>query len=156
MIQMKGIFSTNVRDVISYSRKEAIRFGYDYIGTEHLLLGLIREGEGCAIKILQNLRCNIPKLKISIEDILRPTDGMLTVGQMPLNKQAEKVLKIACLEVKLHKSDMVGTEHILLSLLRDNENVAVEILQSFNITYDAVREELDVIIASRHPLKKQT
>ncbi len=147
---MEGNFSNRVRDVISFSREEAIRLGHDYIGTEHLLLGIIREGEGIAVKILRNLGCDLPKLKKAVEDTVRSTGGTLTVGNIPLTKQAEKVLKITYLEAKLYKSDVIGTEHLLLSLLRDDENIAAQILQQgFSITYDAVRAELDSIISGK-------
>jgi ATP-dependent Clp protease ATP-binding subunit ClpC len=147
---MEGNFSNRVRDVISYSREEAIRLGHDYIGTEHLLLGIIREGEGIAVKILRNLDCDLFKLKKAIEDTVRSTGGTLTVGNIPLTKQAEKVLKITYLEAKLYKSDVIGTEHLLLSLLRDDENIAAQILQQgFSVTYDAVRAELDSIISGK-------
>ena len=145
---MEGNFSNRVRDVISYSREEAIRLGHDYIGTEHLLLGIVREGEGIAVKILRNLGCDLFKLKKAVEDTVRSTGGTLTVGNIPLTKQAEKVLKITYLEAKLYKSDVIGTEHLLLSLLRDDENVAAQILQqAFSVSYDAVRAELDSILS---------
>jgi ATP-dependent Clp protease ATP-binding subunit ClpC len=147
---MEGNFSNRVRDVISYSREEAIRLGHDYIGTEHLLLGVIREGEGIAVKILRNLGADLLKLKKAVEDTVRATGGTLTVGNIPLTKQAEKVLKITYLEAKLYKSDVIGTEHLLLSLLRDDENIAAQILQQgFSITYDGVRAELDSIISGK-------
>ena len=147
---MEGNFSNRVRDVISYSREEAIRLGHDYIGTEHLLLGIIREGEGIAVKILRNLGCDLFKLKKAVEDTVRSTGGTLTVGNIPLTKQAEKVLKITYLEAKLYKSDVIGTEHLLLSLLRDDENVAAQILQqAFSVSYDAVRSELDSILSGK-------
>ncbi|MFV1980125.1 MAG: ATP-dependent Clp protease ATP-binding subunit, partial [Rhodothermia bacterium] len=147
---MEGNFSNRVRDVISFSREEAIRLGHDYIGTEHLLLGVIREGEGIAVKILRNLGCDLFKLKKMVEDTVRSTGGTLTVGNIPLTKQAEKVLKITYLEAKLYKSDVIGTEHLLLSLLRDDENIAAQILQQgFSISYDAVRAELDSIISGK-------
>jgi len=148
---MEGNFSNRVRDVIAYSREEAIRLGHDYIGTEHLLLGIIREGEGIAVQILRNLGCDLLKLKKAIEDAVRSTSGPTTVvGNLPLTKQAEKVLKITYLEAKLYKSDVIGTEHLLLSLLRDEENIAAQILQQgFSITYDAVRAELDAILSGK-------
>jgi len=147
---MEGNFSNRVRDVISYSREEAVRLGHDYIGTEHLLLGLIREGEGIAVKILRNLDCDLLELKEAVEDTVRSTGSSTSVGNIPLTKQAEKVLKITYLEAKLYKSDVIGTEHLLLSLLRDDENIAAQILQQgFSVTYDAVRNELDSIISGK-------
>jgi len=144
---MEGNFSSKVRDVIQFSREEALRLGHDYIGTEHLILGIVRLGDGVAIRILKNLDCDLFKLKKTIEDTVRGTGGTVTVGNIPLTKQAEKVLRITYLEAKLYKSDTIGTEHLLLSLLRDEENIAAQILQQFNVSYDAVREELDLIIS---------
>jgi ATP-dependent Clp protease ATP-binding subunit ClpC len=144
---MEGNFSSKVRDVIQFSREEALRLGHDYIGTEHLILGIVRLGDGVAIRILKNLDCDLFKLKKTIEDTVRGTGGSVTVGNIPLTKQAEKVLRITYLEAKLYKSDTIGTEHLLLSLLRDEENIAAQILQQFNVSYDAVREELDMIIS---------
>src|SRR5690625_1174590 len=148
---MEGNFSSKVRDVIQFSREEALRLGHDYIGTEHLILGIVRLGDGVAIRILKNLDCDLYKLKKTIEDTVRGTGGTVTVGNIPLTKQAEKVLRITYLEAKLYKSDTIGTEHLLLSLLRDDENIAAQILQQFNVSYDAVREELDLIISGKSP-----
>ncbi len=145
----EGNFSNRVQDVIRLSREEAIRLGHDYIGTEHLLLGIIREGEGIAVKILRNLGADLYKIKKAIEDTVRSSGTTLTIGQIPLTKQAEKVLKITYLEAKLYKSDVIGTEHLLLSLLRDEDNIAAQILNQFSVTYDAVRAELDNIISGR-------
>ncbi len=146
---MEGNFSSKVRDVIQFSREEALRLGHDYIGTEHLILGIVRLGDGVAVRILKNLDCDLFKLKKTIEDTVRGTGGSVTIGNIPLTKQAEKVLRITYLEAKLYKSDTIGTEHLLLSLLRDDENIAAQILQQLNITYDSVREELDLIISGK-------
>ncbi|MES2766564.1 MAG: ATP-dependent Clp protease ATP-binding subunit [Bacteroidota bacterium] len=146
---MEGNFSNRVQDVIRLSREEALRLGHDYIGTEHLLLGIIREGEGIAVKILRNLGADLFKLKKGVEDTVRASSGTLTIGNIPLTKQAEKVLKITYLEAKLYKSDVIGTEHLLLSLLRDEDNIAAQILSQFSITYDGVRKELDNIISGK-------
>ncbi len=155
---MEGNFSNRVQDVIRLSREEALRLGHDYIGTEHLLLGVIREGEGIAVKILRNLGVDLYKLKKAIEDTVRTSGGTLTIGNIPLTKQAEKVLKITYLEAKLYKSDVIGTEHLLLSLLRDDDNIAAQILHQFNVHYDVVRNELDNIISGKpsNPPAQQT
>ena len=152
----EGNFSNRVQDVIRLSREEAIRLGHDYIGTEHLLLGIIREGEGIAVKILRNLGVDLYKIKKAIEDTVRSGGATLTIGNIPLTKQAEKVLKITYLEAKLYKSEVIGTEHLLLSLLRDEDNIAAQILNQFNCTYDGIRSELDNIISGRAtPAPKQ-
>ncbi len=140
---MESNFSDRVKDVISYSREEAIRLGHDYIGPEHLLLGLIREGEGLAIKILINLSVDLSQLKKSIENAVKGTVTTINLTNLPLTRQAEKVLKITRLEAKLLKSTVIGTEHLLLSILREENNVAAQILSRFGVTYDIVRAELE-------------
>ncbi|HEX9741022.1 MAG TPA: ATP-dependent Clp protease ATP-binding subunit, partial [Ignavibacteriaceae bacterium] len=146
---MDGNFSDRLQDVIRLSREEALRLGHDYIGTEHLLLGIIREGQGVAVRILRNLDCDMMKLKKAIEDTVRTSGGTLTIGNIPLTKQAEKVLKITQIESKIYKADVIGTEHLLLSLLRDEDNIATQILHQFNVTYDGARAELNAMLSSK-------
>jgi len=141
---MEAKFSPRVKDVISYSREEALRLRHDYIGTEHLLLGLIREGDGVAIKILKNLNIDISSIRQSIEDAVKGSSvSRSPVGSVPLTKQAEKVLKITYLEAKIFKSDIIGTEHLLLAILRDEDNIASQILQQYNISYDLFKNEVE-------------
>ncbi len=141
---MEAKFSPRVKDVISYSREEALRLRHDYIGTEHLLLGLIREGDGLAIKILKMAGIDIAGLRRSIEDAVKGTGvNAANLGNIPLTKQAEKVLKITYLEAKIFKSDVIGTEHLLLSILRDEDNIASQILQQYNINYDIFKAEVE-------------
>lgn len=146
---MDSNFSQRVQEVIRLSREEAIRLGHDYIGTEHLLLGIIREGEGLAINIFRNLSVEISQLKKTIEDTVKHSGSSLTVGNIPLTKQAEKVLKITYLEAKLFKSDIIGTEHLLLSMLREDDNLAAQILHQFGVTYDVVKTELVNILTGK-------
>ena len=146
---MDGNFSDRLQDVIRLSREEALRLGHDYIGTEHLLLGIIREGQGVSVRILRNLDCDLMKLKKAIEDTVRTSGGTLTIGNIPLTKQAEKVLKITQIESKIYKAEVIGTEHLLLSLLRDEDNIATQILHQFNVTYDTARAELNSILSSK-------
>jgi ATP-dependent Clp protease ATP-binding subunit ClpC len=142
---MEAKFSPQVKDVISFSREEALRLGHDYIGAEHLLLGLIREGDGMAIKILRSLGVDTSKLRRSIEDSVRGTSSVtVNLGNIPLTKQAEKVLKITYLEAKIFKSDLIGTEHLLLSILRDDDNIASQILLQFSINYEIFKQEVEV------------
>jgi ATP-dependent Clp protease ATP-binding subunit ClpC len=152
---MDSNFSNRVQDVIRLSREESIRLGHDYIGTEHLLLGIIREGEGIAIKIFRNLGKDVNKIKKTIEDTVRQSGATLTVGNIPLTKQAEKVLKITYLEAKIFKSDVIGTEHLLLSILREDDNLASQILQQFGITYEVVKEELSNILSGKSSPQQQ-
>ncbi len=141
---MEAKFSPRVKDVISYSREEALRLGHDYIGTEHLLLGLIRDGDGMAIKILKALNVDTARLRRSVEDAVRGTTGTtVNLGNIPLTKQAEKVLKITYLEAKIFKSDLIGTEHLLLSVLRDDDNIASQILMQYNVNYEVFKAEVE-------------
>ena len=141
---MEAKFSPRVKDVISYSREEALRLGHDYIGTEHLLLGLIREGDGMAIKILKSLGVDTSKLRRSVEDAVKGTAGTtVNLGNIPLTKQAEKVLKITYLEAKIFKSEVIGTEHLLLSVLREEDNIASQILAQYNLNYEIFKAEVE-------------
>ncbi|MGB9665072.1 MAG: ATP-dependent Clp protease ATP-binding subunit [Ignavibacteria bacterium] len=146
---MEPNYSNRAHDVIRISREEALRLGHDYIGTEHLLLGIIKEGEGIAIKILKNLGVDLHKLKKAIEDTVKTSGGTLTIGNIPFTKSAEKVLRISQIEAKIYKSEVIGTEHLLLSLLRDEENIACQILHQFNVNYESVRAELNNIISGK-------
>ncbi|MBN2355712.1 ATP-dependent Clp protease ATP-binding subunit [candidate division KSB1 bacterium] len=139
---MKNNFSSRVQMVIQFARDEALRLGHDYIGTEHLLLGLIREGEGVAIEILHALGCDLEDIKSAVEDAGRVSGDTMTVGNIPFTKRAEKILKSAYMEADRHKSDIIGTEHLLLALVKEKEGLAAQILKSFGVTYEAVAEEL--------------
>lgn len=149
---MEAKFSNRVKEVISLSREEAIRLGHDYIGTEHLLLGLIREGEGIAVGLLRKLGVAMDDLKgvmeKSIANTVIESKKLKAVSNVPLTKQAEKVLKITYLEAKIFKSDLIGTEHLLLSILRDQDNVACRVLEKFDITYEVIKELLEYHIQS--------
>ena len=141
---MEAKFSPRVKEVIQFSREEAIRLGHGYIGTEHLLLGIIREGEGKALIQLKALGIDILRMKKSIEDSIRDTASRSTnLGNIPLTKQAEKALKITYLEAKIFKSDVIGTEHLLLSILREEDNIASQILRQYGIDYDTFKGALD-------------
>ncbi|MCL8000717.1 hypothetical protein M8994_21240, partial [Brucella sp. 21LCYQ03] len=110
---MEAKFSPRVKDVISYSREEALRLRHDYIGTEHLLLGLIREGDGVAIHVLKNIGLDMAAVRESIEEAVKGSSMSRTpISSVPLTKQAEKVLKVTYLEAKIFKSDIIGTEHL--------------------------------------------
>lgn len=141
---MEAKFSPRVKEVIQFSREEAIRLGHGYIGTEHLLLGIIREGEGKALLHLKNMGIDILRLKKSIEDAIRDTASRSTnLGNIPLTKQAEKALKITYLEAKIFKSDVIGTEHLLLSILREEDNIASQILRQYGIDYDVFKSAME-------------
>ena len=126
-----------------------MRLGHDYIGTEHLLLGILKEGEGIAVKILQNLNCELVKLKKAIEESTTPSGGTMTIGNLPLSKRAEKALKMTYIEAKNFKNDVIGTEHLLLSILKEKDSMAAQVLMNFNIDYASCYNELENILAGK-------
>lgn len=142
---MEAKFSPIVKDVISYSREEALRLLHDYIGTEHLLLGLIRENQGAAYRLLKALGYDLNILKEKVENSIKKSANVNTATLLrviPLTKQAEKVLKITYLEAKLFKHDTISTMHLLLAILRENNSSLTKILNDLNINYDIVKNEL--------------
>ena len=136
-------FSPRVKDVIGYSKEEALRLGHDYIGTEHLMLGLIREGEGIAIEILESLGVDLPAFRKKIESISKSdlTTKVSKRTNLPLTRQAEKALKTTFLEAKLFKSSVIGTSHLLLCILRNEDDPVSRILRQSGVDYDKVKEE---------------
>lgn len=142
---MEAKFSNRVKEVISLSREEALRLGHDYIGTEHLLLGMIREGEGVAVSLLKKLGVALDELRSAVEQATKgtATSNVKNLANIPLTRQSEKVLKITYLEAKIFKSQLIGTEHLLLSILRDEDNIATQILGRFDVSYDVVKELLE-------------
>ena len=150
---MKKNFSSRVQIVIQLAREEALRLGHDYIGTEHLLLGLLKEGEGMAIEILSNLGVDLEELRKAIEDAIRTTGDTATIGDIPLTKRAEKILKLAYMEADNFQSDIAGTEHLLLALVKEQDGVAAQVLLSFDITYESVRQEVENIMQGTPSMK---
>jgi len=142
---MEAKFSNRVKEVISLSREEALRLGHDYIGTEHLLLGMIREGEGVAVGVLKKLGVPLDELRGEIEKVSKSTatHDVKNLANIPLTRASEKVLKITYLEAKIFKAQLIGTEHLLLSILRDPDNLATQILNKFDVAYDVVKEMLE-------------
>jgi ATP-dependent Clp protease ATP-binding subunit ClpC len=147
---MDNNFSTQVKEIISYSREEALRLGNDFIGAEHLMLGLIRDQENTAIKVLKQLNVNLGELRKEIELAVKDKSGknVANINSLPLTKQAEKVIRVTVLEAKALKSPMVETEHLLLSILKNKENIATQILNQFDVDYDLFRTELGMVGSS--------
>ena len=144
---MEAKFSQRVKDVISFSREEALRLGNDFIGVEHLLLGLIREGDGKAIAVLHEFHLDLKMIRKEIEQNLSKSAatamGSQNLTNIPLVKQAERVLKLTYLEAKLYKSPMIGTEHLLLSILKNEDSAACSILNKYGVIYENVKDELE-------------
>ena len=139
---MNEMFTESARKAIEYARDEAARLRHDYIGTEHLLLGLIRLGEGRAVEVINNLGLELSDLKQSIEEVVQPSGGTMTMGQLPLTARAKKTLEVSGQEARALKSKDIDTEHILLALLKDEEGVASQVLSTYEIDYKEAYEEL--------------
>lgn len=153
---MEAKFSPRVKDVINFSREEALRLGNDYIGVEHLLLGLIREGEGLAIQVLKEFNLDLVQIRQQLESyLLRSSKMNATLTNIPLVKQAEKVLKITYLEAKLFKSPLIGTEHLLLSILKDENNVACRTLNKYGIIYENIKDEIEAMLEEQNNPKAE-
>ncbi|MFN8436628.1 MAG: ATP-dependent Clp protease ATP-binding subunit [Cytophagales bacterium] len=142
---MEARFSNKVKEVLALSKEEALRLGNDSIGTEHILLGMIKSGEGLAITMLKKLGISLPDLQKDIEHVSKGATTSVPVSntQIPLTRQTEKMLKITYLEAKIFKSDWINTEHLLLSLLRDKDNLSAQILEKHDITYEVIKEMLE-------------
>jgi ATP-dependent Clp protease ATP-binding subunit ClpC len=145
---MNGKFSSKVKKIISLSRDEAVRLGHDYIGTEHLLLGILHDKDNLAMRVLDSLNVDIAELKYKIEE----TTPTKTIGEtehkilnIPLNKHAEKVLKVTFLEAKLFKNEEINPEHLMLSILKHKTNTACRILDEMDVDYEAYKAELEYV-----------
>ena len=157
---MNRKFSPQVKQIISRSRDEAVRLGHSYIGTEHILLGIIQEKDSLAMKVLTSLEVNSSALKTTLEQSVAPGQPgtvNLNIGELHLNKQAEKVLKVTFLEAKSLKSEEINTEHLMLSILKYKDNLASQILRQFDIDYEVFKSELEYVlqegnISSRGPM----
>lgn len=151
---MEAKFSQRVKDVITFSREEALRLGHDYIGIEHLMLGMIRDGEGVGIKLLKNLGINIQDFRKHIEQSLPISMRKVNnLANIPLVKQAEKTLKLTYLEAKLFKAPQIGTEHLLMCILKDSDNVVSKTLERLGVDYNAVKTELEGYMENPHKIE---
>jgi ATP-dependent Clp protease ATP-binding subunit ClpC len=150
---MDNNFSAQVKEIISFSREEALRLGNDFIGTEHLLLGLIRDGDNTAIKVLKQLNVDLYELRKEVELAVKDKTGknIANINSLPLTKQAEKVIRVTVLEAKALKSPLVETEHLMLSILKNKENIATQILNQFDVDYDLFRNELGMVGTTNPP-----
>ena len=140
---MHDNFSPKVKDVIAFSKEEALRLGHDYIGTEHLVLGILRQGEGKAVAVLKALESDLESLRKKLEEI---SPAKNTLQQNPnrslhLTKQADKALKTTFLEAKLYKDTAINTAHLLLCVLRNDNDPTTKLLHRFSATYGLVRNE---------------
>jgi ATP-dependent Clp protease ATP-binding subunit ClpC len=141
-------FTDRVRKVLAMAREEAIRLQHDYVGTEHILLGLIREGEGVASAVLQNLSVDLDQIHERVEESVRKGKATIALGELPYTSRAKKVLEFAMAEARDLNHSYVGTEHLLLGLLREEKGIAAQVLNSLGVTLDEARGETLKVLGS--------
>ena len=141
-------FTERVRKVLAMARQEAIRLQHDYVGTEHILLGLVREGEGVAAHVLGNLDVDVEKLHERVEGAVRKGKATIALGELPYTSPAKKVLEFAMAEARELNHSYVGTEHLLLGLLREKKGIAAQELNALGATIEEAREETLKVLGS--------
>ena len=141
-------FTDRVRKVLAMAREEASRLQHDYVGTEHILLGLIREGEGVAAAVLTNLNVDLDQIHERVEESVRKGKATIALGELPYTSRAKKVLEFAMAEARDFNHSYVGTEHLLLGLLREEKGIAAQVLNSLGVTLDEARAETLKVLGS--------
>jgi ATP-dependent Clp protease ATP-binding subunit ClpC len=150
-------FTDRAKKVMSYARQEAIRFNHEYIGTEHILLGLVQEGSGVAANVLKNMNIDLEKIRHEVEKIVKTGPSMVTMGQLPFTPRAKKVLELSMEEASQLSHNYIGTEHLLLGLIKENEGIAAQVLMNLNVKLEDVREEvLEFLGASENSSEEES
>jgi len=143
-------FTDRARKVMALANQEAQRFNHEYVGTEHILLGLVKEGQGVAANVLHNLQVDLKKIRLEVEKIVKSGPNMVTMGKLPQTPRAKKVIEFAIEEARNLGHNYVGTEHLLLGLLREHDGVAAQVLMNLGLKLDDVRAEvLNILGASQ-------
>src|SRR5260370_38572299 len=144
-------FTDRARKVMQLADQEAQRLNHEYIGTEHILLGIIQEGAGVAVYALKNLDLDLRQIRLEIEKIVQSGPDMVTMGKLPQTPRAKKVIEYSIEEARNLNHDYVGTEHLLLGLLREQEGVAAQVLMNLGLRLVDVREEVLALLG--HPIE---
>jgi ATP-dependent Clp protease ATP-binding subunit ClpC len=152
---MSNRFTERAQRVILIAQEEAKRLNHDYVGTEHLLLGLIALGEGVAAQVLANLGVDLRRVRAEIEKIVGTGDNVMLLGEIPFTPRAKKVLELAVEEAQNMGHNYVGTEHLLLGLIREEEGVAARVLENLGVRLDVVREEVISLLGEGQPQQQQ-
>src|SRR5450755_3915957 len=139
---MMNNFTPRAQQVLALARKEADRFNHNYVGTEHLLLGLIKLGQGVAVNVLQRMGLDLESVRMEVEKHVGPRPETNMIGNIPHTPRVKKVLALAGKEAKALNHSYVGTEHILLGLLREGEGIAARVLKSLDIDIERTRNEI--------------
>ncbi len=135
-------FTDRAKKVMNLARQEAQRFNHEYLGTEHILLGLVQEGSGVAANVLKNMGIDLNKIRTEVEKIVKTGPSMVTMGQLPYTPRAKKVLELSMEEAGNLGHNYIGTEHLLLGLIKENEGIAAQVLINLGVKLEDVREEV--------------
>ena len=135
-------FTDRARKVMALANQQAQRFNHEYIGTEHILLGLVKEGGGTGAEILKNRGVDVKKLRLEVEKLFKSGPDMVAMGKLPQTPRARKVIEYALEEARALNHDYVGTEHILLGLLQETEGVAAQVLMNLGLTLESTRRDV--------------
>ena len=141
-------FKERARKVIVYAKEEARRFNHDYIGTEHLLLGLVREGEGVAAAVLQKVNLDLETIRIEVEKLVQPGPQTQVMGDIPFTPRSKKALELSAEEARALGHNYIGTEHLLLGLVKEGEGMAYRVLLNLGLDLDKLRNEVMVLSLS--------
>ncbi len=144
-------FTERARKVILLAKEEAKRFNHDYIGTEHILLGLVKEGEGVAAVVLQKMGIDLQQIRLEVEKIVKPGPSTVISGDIPFTPKAKKAIELAGAEARALSHNYIGTEHILLGLIREGEGVASQVLINLGLNLDKIRQEIIELLGSATP-----
>ena len=153
---MEAKFSPRVKDLMSHSRQEAFRLRNEFVSAEHLLLGLIKLNEGTAVNIIQEFQLDLKQIKTEVDTLLgKSSVSHIENTNLPLLKQTENIIKQSYLEAKQFKSSIIGTEHILLTILRYEDCAACKILNKYGIMYEQARDEYEILLEERKEPKSE-
>src|SRR3989442_14503587 len=141
-------FTDRARKVMELANQEAQRFNHEYIGTEHILLGLVKEGSGVGANVLKNLDVDLRKVRLEVEKLVKSGPDMVTMGKLPQTPRAKKVIEYAIEEARNLNHNYVGTEHLLLGLLREHDGVAAQVLMNLDLKLEEVREEVHNLLGA--------
>ena len=135
-------FTDRAKKVMNLARQEAQRFNHEYLGTEHVLLGLVQEGSVVAANVLKNMGVDLARIRAEIEKLVKSGPSMVTMGQLPFTPRAKKVLELSMEEAHNLGHNYIGTEHLLLGLIKENEGIAAKVLTNLGVKLEDVREEV--------------
>lgn len=149
-------FTDRSRKVMQLANQEAQRFNHEYIGTEHILLGLVKEGGGIAATVLQNLGVDLRKIRLEVEKLIQSEPDMITIGKLPQTPRSKIVIELSIEASRERNHNYVGTEHILIGLLRVKEGIAFQVLDSLGITEDCLKDIDNLLGITREALEEES